>query len=41
MFVIEKSGEIKDNVSKLLTNIIEITEEKYQASKEVHICGQD
>ena len=38
---IEKSGEMKDNVSKLLTNFIEITEEKYQASKKVHICAQD
>ena len=33
---IEKSGEMKDNVSKLLTNFIEITEEKYQASIFVH-----
>ena len=41
MFVNRKSGEMRDNVSKLLTNFIGITEEKYQASKEAHICVQD
>ena len=29
------------NVSKLLTNVIEITEEKYQASKKVHMIDKE
>ena len=32
---------MRDNVSKLLTNFIEIAEEKYQARKKVHTIDKE